>query len=288
MTNRIMEQNNKRPNGQEDSPPSKRTRTSISSNPTLQPNHTLDRFVNSSKPDPIAIHVTKEINDRKSVFKALVFKAKSLSDVTEVINLVKHRFHSNPASHNITAWRFLSLKKSCDGLGGPGDFELQSGYEDDGEARAGSTVLKVMESLQIIDAIVVVSRWYGGVLLGPARFDHIESCATDACKVFQSIDALDDDLSRLSELDLQLSKLRIELRTLTDPDFLPTSSPSGSQTKSDPYQHLRNPVNLIGSAKLITAREKAIATLHKLIKEAKNKKSPASSSIAATNTLESI
>ncbi|KAH9821050.1 hypothetical protein DFH28DRAFT_923489 [Melampsora americana] len=281
-----MEKKNKRSIIQENLRSPKRTRTFTPSNPTLQPNHTLDRFVNSSKPDPIAIHITKEIKDRQSIFKAIVFKVKSLSDVTEVLQLVQHRFHSNPPSHNITAWRFLKLKKSCDGLGGPGDFELESGYEDDGEARAGSKVLKIMESLQIIDAIVVVSRWYGGVLLGPARFDHIECCATDACKVFQSIDALDDDISRLTELDLQLSKLRIELKMITDPSFVSTSSPSGSQPLSNPYQHLRNPVNLIGSAKLITAREKAITTLHKLIKEAKDKKSSASNSIDVTNTPE--
>jgi Uncharacterized protein family UPF0029 len=28
--------------------------------------------------------------------------------------------------------------------------------------------------------VVVVARWYGGILLGPARFTHIENCAREA------------------------------------------------------------------------------------------------------------
>ena len=38
--------------------------------------------------------------------------------------------------------------------------------------------------LQIIDAsnvIVVVSRWYGGILLGPDRFKHINNAARQIC-----------------------------------------------------------------------------------------------------------
>ena len=34
--------------------------------------------------------------------------------------------------------------------------------------------------LQIVDArdvVVVVSRWYGGILLGPSRFTHINNAA---------------------------------------------------------------------------------------------------------------
>lgn len=34
--------------------------------------------------------------------------------------------------------------------------------------------------LQILDVrnvLVVVSRWYGGILLGPDRFKHINNCA---------------------------------------------------------------------------------------------------------------
>ena len=46
------------------------------------------------------------------------------------------------------------------GLAGPDDFELVTGADDDGEKHAGARVLKVMQAEGIIDAVVVVSRWW--------------------------------------------------------------------------------------------------------------------------------
>lgn len=39
------------------------------------------------------------------------------------------------------------------------DFEVKSGSQDDGENYGGKTVLKVMASEAILDAVVIVSRW---------------------------------------------------------------------------------------------------------------------------------
>ncbi len=35
-----------------------------------------------------------------------------------------------------------------------------------------------------VEGAVVVARWYGGVMLGPVRFSHIETCARDAIGQF--------------------------------------------------------------------------------------------------------
>ncbi|EEB90698.1 hypothetical protein MPER_11059, partial [Moniliophthora perniciosa FA553] len=43
--------------------------------------------------------------------------------------------------------------------GGPDDFELKSGNDDDGEKWASIRVMKIMEAQAVIDAVVVVSRW---------------------------------------------------------------------------------------------------------------------------------
>lgn len=40
--------------------------------------------------------------------------------------------------------------------------------------------LSLLPPAQILDVrnvLVVVSRWYGGILLGPDRFKHINNCA---------------------------------------------------------------------------------------------------------------
>lgn len=66
---------------------------------------------------------------------------------------------SNPASHEMHAYRIMGLKIGRDGLRGPEDFEVRVGSEDDGENYGGAKILKVMESEGIIDAVVVCSRW---------------------------------------------------------------------------------------------------------------------------------
>jgi putative IMPACT (imprinted ancient) family translation regulator len=44
---------------------------------------------------------------------------------------------------------------------------------DDGEAGAGAVILKMLEREGLVDHVVVVTRWYGGVHLGGDRFAHI-------------------------------------------------------------------------------------------------------------------
>lgn len=47
---------------------------------------------------------------------------------------------------------------------------------DDGEAGAGALILRMLEREALVDCIVVVTRWYGGVQLGGDRFTHVASC----------------------------------------------------------------------------------------------------------------
>lgn len=46
---------------------------------------------------------------------------------------------------------------------------------DDGEAGAGMTILRMLEREGLHDHIVVVTRWYGGKHLGGDRFRHVQS-----------------------------------------------------------------------------------------------------------------
>jgi Uncharacterized protein family UPF0029 len=50
-------------------------------------------------------------------------------------------------------------------------------YDDDGETAAGSRLLKLLTIVGAENVVVVVSRWFGGVLLGPSRFTHINNAA---------------------------------------------------------------------------------------------------------------
>lgn len=53
-------------------------------------------------------------------------------------------------------------------------------YDDDGEDAAGGRLLKLLQLMGCWNVLVVVSRWYGGVKLGPARFGVICGVAREA------------------------------------------------------------------------------------------------------------
>ena len=74
------------------------------------------------------------------------------------------------ASHNMIAYRFYDKERGC----------MVSDNDDDGEKGSGAKLAALLEMSDTMDCIVVVSRWYGGVHLGPARFKHIASTARDA------------------------------------------------------------------------------------------------------------
>ncbi|KAF2480500.1 ribosomal protein S5 domain 2-type protein [Neohortaea acidophila] len=78
------------------------------------------------------------------------------------------------ASHKILAWRRESNQQAITGR-----TNYVVGHDDDGEKYGGKKVEKVLESMQVVGACVV-ARWYGGVMLGPVRFTHMEECAKGA------------------------------------------------------------------------------------------------------------
>lgn len=55
-----------------------------------------------------------------------------------------------------------------------------SDCDDDGETAAGGRLAHLLEILEMENVLVVVSRWYGGTLLGPDRFKLINQAARDA------------------------------------------------------------------------------------------------------------
>uniref|UniRef100_A0A7S0V3I6 Impact N-terminal domain-containing protein n=1 Tax=Polytomella parva TaxID=51329 RepID=A0A7S0V3I6_9CHLO len=50
-------------------------------------------------------------------------------------------------------------------------------YDDDGETHAGARLLHLLQVLNVTNVAVVVSRWFGGTLLGPSRFAIINDTA---------------------------------------------------------------------------------------------------------------
>ena len=58
--------------------------------------------------------------------------------------------------------------------------DVRVDYDDDGESQAGARLKHLLEILDLENVLVVVTRWYGGTLLGPDRFKHVSQAARDA------------------------------------------------------------------------------------------------------------
>ncbi|XP_046991004.1 protein IMPACT-like isoform X1 [Schistocerca americana] len=115
---------------------------------------------------PQIIH-GETITDRKSVFQghaAPVFYAEQVKAILQ--KLYENKKIAN-ATHNMYAYRIFkddtkSFLQDC---------------EDDGETHAGGRLLHLLQILDMKNVLVVVTRWYGGILLGPDRFRHINNAA---------------------------------------------------------------------------------------------------------------
>ncbi|XP_078462604.1 protein IMPACT isoform X1 [Lampetra planeri] len=130
------------------------------------------------------------ITDRRSTFQAHVAPVVTTKQVKLVLRKLLENKKLASATHNIMAYRFPARWLSGRACGSQVErYEFKSWIDcpvkhaflqdcdDDGETAAGGRLLHLLQILDVRDAVVVVSRWYGGVMLGPDRFKHINNCA---------------------------------------------------------------------------------------------------------------
>jgi len=111
-----------------------------------------------------------ELVDRRSVFQAFAVAAEGPGDAASLVRLLLRDKRVRKATHNMMAFRAVR----------PEDGVMVSDNDEDGEAGAGSRMSHLLEMMGATGAAVVVSRWYGGILLGPKRFAHISNCTREA------------------------------------------------------------------------------------------------------------
>ncbi|KAK5938057.1 hypothetical protein PMZ80_009646 [Knufia obscura] len=111
----------------------------------------------------------------KSTFVARCLAVQNLNEATSSIS---HLLSTNKkvasATHNITAWRIKTQRSD-----NAPEIVVQD-CDDDGETAAGSRLLHLMQLMDVWNVVVVVTRWYGGVKLGPDRFRCINAVAREA------------------------------------------------------------------------------------------------------------
>ena len=99
-------------------------------------------------------HVSAEIVEKKSKFIANLFFVDSVESAEDKIKMVKKKYYD--AKHNCFA--FVVSQNN----------ELAKRSSDDGEpsGTAGTPMLEILEKNNLANVLIVVTRYFGGILLG--------------------------------------------------------------------------------------------------------------------------
>lgn len=97
------------------------------------------------------------IRDRGSRYAVSGGPCRSEAEARDFVAALKRRKKFAKATHH--SWALVTAS-------GP----LKS---DDGEAGAGQAILRMLEREELVDHLVVVTRWFGGKHLGGDRFRHV-------------------------------------------------------------------------------------------------------------------
>ncbi|WRT65005.1 uncharacterized protein IL334_001946 [Kwoniella shivajii] len=157
-----------------------------------QKDGTANNLMNSFTPDisKLKIHTSDPIIDRKSTFIGQAVKVTDEKEIPLIIHeLLSDKKISKAAHPAIFAYRLVR------DVGGQAGKVYNTDYDDDGETAAGSRLKHLLEILELENVLVVVTRWYGGIHLGPDRFKHINQAARDALEIGGFLADKKDDTS---------------------------------------------------------------------------------------------
>lgn len=118
------------------------------------------------------------ISDRKSRFLAHIAAVSSIAQVEDVVSeLASNKWIASAAHPTIYAYRFVDK-----------DGRISQDAEDDGEDGASKKMLFLLEQCKVLGYVLVVTRWFGGILLGPDRFKRIMECSRQALQQHRIIE----------------------------------------------------------------------------------------------------
>ncbi len=112
----------------------------------------------------------KIITDRKSVYSVSIGLVNSRDEIKDFLIETKKGKNHHKATHHTWAVRIAR-----DGV-------IYESKNDDGETGAGNVVLRILQKKNMINTVVCVTRWFGGVKLEADRFKHVQDASIYAVK----------------------------------------------------------------------------------------------------------
>jgi len=109
------------------------------------------------------------LTEKKSTFLARCIGVTTATEAQRLITSILTDKKLQKATHNISAYRIVRDNGSV----------IQDN-DDDGETAAGSRLAHLLQVMEVKNVLVVISRWYGGIKLGPDRFRCINTAARES------------------------------------------------------------------------------------------------------------
>lgn len=113
--------------------------------------------------------ITNPVVVQKSTFIGYAVRVKTVDEVHRALADLNSDKDIARATHRIWSYRLVGS-----------DSRVRADRDDDGEEGASRFLSFMMEQAKVENWLLVVVRWYGGVLLGPLRFRVIQTVGRDA------------------------------------------------------------------------------------------------------------
>ncbi|ORY84354.1 hypothetical protein BCR37DRAFT_378373 [Protomyces lactucae-debilis] len=138
---------------------------------------------------PLYTGISDPLHDRKSIFVGYYFPLETTSEANRLLNKFKKSPLVQGADHVMSAWRVYADGSSTSGqttldaftaqAKPGGERQIITGGDDDGERFSSEKLISLLATSNTI-GLMVCTRVYGGIMLGPARFAHITRVCQDA------------------------------------------------------------------------------------------------------------
>mmetsp|Transcript_9784 Transcript_9784/g.16144 ORF Transcript_9784/g.16144 Transcript_9784/m.16144 type:complete len:307 (-) Transcript_9784:146-1066(-) len=152
---------------------------------------------------PIEIVHGPITTENRSSFQSHIAAVQCMEDVRMFKSIVLSDKKVARATHNIFAYRFVCPN---------GTGVVYHDCDDDGETAAAGRVAEMMRLMHADGVAVIVTRWFGGVLLGPDRFKFICNSARLLLEENGYSKSLDTKASSASSSNIAKSKLENSLK----------------------------------------------------------------------------
>jgi putative IMPACT (imprinted ancient) family translation regulator len=119
-------------------------------------------FNNNKEPQEAFTLYEGIITDRGSKYSVSIGRVTNREEAKEFLKTLKQRKKYARATHNTYAVRIANNEAI---------FESKN---DDGEVGAGMVILRIMQKENVVNCIICVTRWFGGVKLMGDRFKHVQ------------------------------------------------------------------------------------------------------------------